>query len=338
MQIDARTLGSGQVVKSDVCIIGAGPAGTTLARELLGSGLRVAVLESGGTHFNRQADDLSVGEASGVLDQALNHVRARQLGGTANHWILKMADKRNGFRHATLDALDFEKRDYIPYSGWPITRAELDPYYARVHACCEIGPFEYGARHWVEAGAQPFDFGNGQLNSSVFTFGPTQCFTSDFPALFAKDPHIDVYLYATAVELLAAENGQSVQRARVRTLEGKDLYFEARFFVLAAGGFETPRLLLNSRSRHAQGIGNQNDVVGRYYVDHSLVSHGHFYPRDMNAIKRASRSTTCAWCGAAPCSASSRSRPRCSSVSAYAISVPCCFRNPRLTKSRPSTA
>jgi choline dehydrogenase-like flavoprotein len=178
------------------------------------------------------------------------------------------------------------KFDYLLFSGWPIKRDDLEPYYARVHELCEIGPFDYSAGCWASDGAQPFRFAPDTLTSSVFSFGPTQAFTADFPLRFAKDHDIDVYLFATAVELLPAEAGQILQRARVQTLDGNQIFFKAKYFVIAAGGFEGPRLLLNSRSRHEHGIGNQNDVVGRYYMDHSLVSHGHFYPRDMQALRQ----------------------------------------------------
>ncbi|MGF1642632.1 MAG: GMC oxidoreductase [Thiotrichales bacterium] len=274
------------MVKTDVCVIGAGPAGMTLAHEFLGKGLRVAVLESGGTKPEKQADDLSKGELGGVLDQALHDVHARQVGGTANHWIIKMADKRNGFRHTPLDAIDFEPRDHIPHSGWPITREQLDPYYGRVHQVCEIGACEYAADYWREAIASPLLDAGEALQSSVFTFGATHFFTHDWPDQFARSNEIDLYTHATVVELLTDDEGQQVTRAVVRVPGGNEILFEAQEFVIAAGGFDTARLLLSSNRRHPNGLGNQHDVVGRYYIDHGVVLHGYFYPSDPALMRK----------------------------------------------------
>ena len=48
MFVDFRTLGEKSRIEADLCIIGAGAAGITLAREFIGSGIQVCLLESGG--------------------------------------------------------------------------------------------------------------------------------------------------------------------------------------------------------------------------------------------------------------------------------------------------
>lgn len=286
MRIDARSLNNGAVVRVDVCVIGAGPAGMTFAHELAGMQHKVALLESGGNRPDRQADELSKGELSGILDQPLHDVHARQVGGTANHWIIKMADKRNGFRHAPLDPIDFESREHIPYSGWPIDRADLDPYYRRVHEACEIGPYDYTGAYWQDAHAPPLLDADETLESSVFTFGATNFFTHDWPNQFAQSDTVDLYTHATVVELLTDPNGLRVTQALVRVPGGNEIRFEATEFVIAAGGFDTARLLLNSNRHFAHGLGNQHDVVGRYYIDHGVVLHGYFYPDDLAIMRR----------------------------------------------------
>ena len=46
--IDARDLVSPARLEADVCIVGGGAAGITIASELLGSGLDICLVESGG--------------------------------------------------------------------------------------------------------------------------------------------------------------------------------------------------------------------------------------------------------------------------------------------------
>ena len=66
MQIDALTLAPDSVLNTDVCIVGAGAAGLTVARSLLGSGLKVLVLESGGFDFDPGITALGDGDNVGA--------------------------------------------------------------------------------------------------------------------------------------------------------------------------------------------------------------------------------------------------------------------------------
>jgi len=284
MQIDTRQLPDNQTISADVCIIGAGPAGLACANEFVGKGVRVALLESGGTREEKRAQQLSEGSISGCIDESPELTHLRQLGGTANHWIIKMSDKQYGFRYVPLNEIDFEKRAYVPNSGWPIRRSDLDAYYARAHQVARIGPYDYEPGRWETERFKRLSLDDNQVLTDVYTFGPTQVFTRELPKKFAQSAEIDTYLHATVTELLTDRDAAVVSRARVQTFEGKTIYFEAQQFVIASGGFGTPRLLLASRSQSEQGIGNAHDVVGRYYMDHSLVPSGDFYPHDPKSI------------------------------------------------------
>ncbi len=126
---DLRKLPPDSTITADVCLIGAGAAGITIARELAGSALRVCLVEGGGTQYEYQeSQELYAGDSVGA-PVGLVAGRLRFLGGTTNHW---------SGRCAPLDELDFQRRDWIPYSGWPIDRSELDPYYARA---CKVAGF-----------------------------------------------------------------------------------------------------------------------------------------------------------------------------------------------------
>ena len=284
MFTDTRTLADNETITADICIIGAGPAGTTLAREFLDSDLQVVLLESGGQSADSRIQRLSEGTLSGAADEPVDQTHLRQLGGTANHWIIKMSDKQFGYRYAPLNDIDFRQRDAIPNSGWPVSRADLDPYYSRAHEVGQIGPYQYAPGNWETEKFKPLRLDKERVVSDFFTFGPTLLFGRDFPRQFQQSGNIHVYIHATVVELLSSEHGETIEAALVRGFDGKQTLFKARQFIIACGGFQTPRLLLASQSRSAAGIGNQFDLVGRYYMDHSLVPSGNFFPHDPRII------------------------------------------------------
>jgi choline dehydrogenase-like flavoprotein len=286
MQIDARNLANNQTISTDICIIGAGPAGTTLAREFLETKTKISILESGGLSSDRKVQSLSEGSLSGEIYEPLEETHLRQLGGTANHWIIKMSDGQFGYRFTPLYEIDFEKRNDYPHSGWPITKKELDPYYARAHEVCEVGACDYSANYWTRTQGNPLDLPSQLVVNNVYMFAPTGKFIREFPSLVANSTNVDTYINATVVELISSKDGKRIEQALVRMFDGKEIYFKANHFVIAANALQTPRLLLNSKKYHPNGIGNQHDNVGRYYTDHALVPSGNFYPADKSVINK----------------------------------------------------
>ena len=139
MLIDLLKTPEATLPPSDVCIVGAGAAGITLARALVAQGRSVCLLESGGLDFEQATQDLYRGANVGMPYYDLDESRLRFFGGTVSIW---------GGRCALLDPIDFEKRDWVPHSGWPIDRSDLDPYYRRAHDLFELGPFAYEHDVW----------------------------------------------------------------------------------------------------------------------------------------------------------------------------------------------
>ena len=113
----------------DVCVIGAGPAGITLARALAAKGLDVALMEAGGLDYSDESQAFYAGEAVGVPNFPTDESRLRFLGGTSGHWEGKCR---------TLEAHDFEARPWVPLSGWPIGKADLDPYQPRAAEILDV--------------------------------------------------------------------------------------------------------------------------------------------------------------------------------------------------------
>lgn len=286
MKLNAEQLNENAMIESDVVVVGSGPAGITLAHDFIGSGLSVNVLESGGETQNYAAQKLSEGELSGHLYEALESTHIRQVGGTANHLILKMTDKQYGYRYTPMEEMDFEQRDCLPNSGWPISKADLDPYYARVQEKCEIGHYDYSAAYWNRGQFELLPLPEEKAENSVFMFGPTRKFNHDFPLEISNADNVNIYTNATVVELICADDGETVEKALVRLFDGKEIYFKAKQFIIAANALQTPRLLLSSRRYHPNGIGNQYDNVGRYYMDHTLLPSGNFFPYDAKYINK----------------------------------------------------
>jgi choline dehydrogenase-like flavoprotein len=191
-----------------------------------------------------------------------------------------------GVRYVPLDPIDFEKRDWLPHSGWPITKADLDPYYERAHAVGQSGRYDYEPSHWADAHAKPWDFAGGRLGSHMFHFGLRDVFVHEYRQQIIEAQHLTLYLNAAVVELETDETGQQVTHARVKQFDGREQRFRARRFILAVGGLETPRLLLLSNRVHKRGLGNQHDLVGRFLMDHPLVRSGYFVPPDRGVLRK----------------------------------------------------
>ena len=249
-----------RLIRTDVCIAGAGPAGITLARGLLRRGRSVCLLESGGEDFDERTQQLYAGENLGAPYYALSEARLRFFGGTLHIW---------GGRNCPLDDIDFERRPWIAHSGWPLTRAALDPWYEQVHADLGLGPFAYDQRCWAELGMpQPpwmrdrmdagfwrFDFGTGR-----FDLGRCE----DLRA----SPDVTILLHANLTRIAARSDATAVAGMEAISLGGRKVRIEAGSYVLACGGIENARLLLAANDVEKTGIGNSHDQVGRYFMEH----------------------------------------------------------------------
>lgn len=280
MLIDSRTLPANETIETEVCIVGAGPAGITLARELAGQSFRVCLLESGGLEVDAQTQSLC--EAETVVDtfpvQAPHDTRRRQFGGTSNAWAVKIGNQQIGVRHMPLSATDFEQRAWLPYSGWPFTRSHLEPFYERAQAVCQLGPFAYDAEAWKTAEAPSLPLIGSRLNTSMFQFGPRDIFSQEYRDEISRARNITTYLNANVVEIETDPTASMVTRVRVACLGGHSFWVAAKLFILATGGIENARLLLLSNQIQKTGLGNQNDLVGRFFMEHPMVGCGLFIP------------------------------------------------------------
>lgn len=282
MLVDARRVPKGETLETEVCIVGAGPAGIVLARELIGQDFRVCLLETGGFDFDPDIQALADGANDTIGDfyPGAIYMRQRQYGGTSHAWNIDMGHKKPGVRYVTLDPIDFEKRDWLPYSGWAITKKDLDPYYERAHKACKTGPCEYNVEYWQDEQAKPLPFQSDRVTNQMFHFGPREVFTHDYRKELVESNNVTLCIYATALELDTDELANTVTRVKVGCLDGNEFWVSAKFVILATGGIETARLMLLSDRVQKNGLGNQHDLVGRFLMDHPLLRSGMMVPFD----------------------------------------------------------
>lgn len=263
MFIDTRQVGDGKSLIVTVCIVGGGVAGLTIARELEKAGVDTCVLESGGFDADDATRDLYRGEASGVDYQFADGCRSRFLGGSSNCW---------GGWSRPLDRWDFERRDWIPHSGWPFGLDELTPYYDRAHKVLKLGPVNFDPQFWEQAigraDVRRLPLKSGRVRDTVSQFSPPVRFGKHYRNELKLARHVRVFLHANVTELVPDALGTRLSEVRVQTLDGKRMTVAARLFVLATGGIENARLLLASNRVMKHGVGNQHDLVGRYFMDH----------------------------------------------------------------------
>ena len=260
---DANRIENDALLQADVCVVGAGPAGIALTLALSEAGLTVLLLESGQFKEDAATQALYQGE---VADEAMHSppdkYRQRRLGGASAIW---------GGRCMPFDAIDFETRSQVPDSGWPLSYADLLPYYPRANALAEAGRFSYEADDALGPQAAPLI---GGFSSQILRTGGLERFScpTDFGRRYARRlelaPGVRLLLGANCTALRLQADGQALQTLEVATLAGKRFKVAPRATVLASGGLETARLLLASRDVSAAGVGNQHDVVGRYYMCH----------------------------------------------------------------------
>ncbi len=263
------TLDKGEALEADICIVGTGPAGATLMRELAGTRLRVIVVESGEADSASFADSLNEIENIGVartLDQTI--VRNRILGGTSLLW---------SGRCAYLDEIDYKERAWVPHSGWPFGPEEMAPYFARSAGHLGLGltgDFSHEGFWELARRARPAaPLDAKRLRPFFWQFsrlrGPQEPVRFGPRILSERNaPNLRVLTGATALHINTDAAASVLHSLEVAAHDDRRWTIKMRKLVLCAGGIENARLLLNSSRVCAQGVGNTHDVVGRFLMDH----------------------------------------------------------------------
>jgi len=283
--VDLRDIPAGETIAADLCIIGSGPAGATICRELDSPRLRIVVLESGGLERSADADSLNEIESIGrprVMDQWL--VRNRMLGGSSNTWT---------GRCAPFDRIDYEARDWVPHSGWPIKAEDLEPYLNRTAPYLGLGVGSGFSDHsfWKLFGqeAYPSEIDANLLVPFFWQFSKDDANRFDYmrfsKSLRSSVRNARVILNATVTNINTNPAGSAATSVDVLGQDGTLRVVSAPRIVLCAGGIENARLLLASRRACPAGLGNQRDLVGRFLMDHPRGRIGAFNVRNSEQLR-----------------------------------------------------
>jgi choline dehydrogenase-like flavoprotein len=271
MLVSAGEIGRNPLLQADLLVIGAGPAGLLLASQQAGLGRRIVVMESGGLEFARDVQLLNRGTIHGAPNHLPIHSRYRVYGGSTTRWAGQCVP---------LEPIDFESRPEMPHSGWPIGWSDIEPYYSRAASILGCNPVGFDAAAWEKRAGPLPPIANDEISAAAITFAKPLDIGQALRSTLEKSSDVTVVLGATVTAIETDEMMTAATGIRFATLDGSRGRCTARRVVLAAGGIENPRLLLDSTDRSGAGIGNGNDLVGRYFIDHPYLMPGWLEPSD----------------------------------------------------------
>ena len=329
----------------DFVVVGSGSAGGILAKELAEAGFSTVVLEQGpyreAHEFTHDEFDVFMmnglgGGPAAASDQTFRHDEtdeaqpsqfrppawyAKGVGGssvhfTANFWRLREIDFNERSVLGAIDGTNF--------ADWPISYAELEPYYTRVD--WEIGvsgapgpndsprsrPFPVppmpikSSGALLEKGAEAVGFTAQPAPLAILSKphnGRAACINCGYcmgfgcevgaksSTLAAMIPqalatgNCEVRPNCTAYHLQTGTDGR-VTEVQYIDAEGNEVGQKTRAVVLAANGAETPRLLLMSaNASQPDGLANSSGYVGRNLMFNSHATVFGVFERQLNDYK-----------------------------------------------------
>jgi choline dehydrogenase-like flavoprotein len=260
------TLPEGGETEVDVAIVGAGPVGVAIATRLMGRVGRIALVEAGGTQFRpaEASEFFTAEEISDPRHMPTNLYRRRMLGGTTSIW---------GGRCTPFDPEDFASSQERP--GWPIQYSEMKAHVGEALEFFDAGRPEYSATialpgHPVPLHATATDLVVDRIERWS---KPTDVWRK-FGAALASSRQVTVIHGATCKNVVTIGDGSRAAGLELTTPIVRSHKVLAPLIVLACAGLEVPRLLLASRGSRSCGLGNEHDLVGRFYMAH-LASDAH---------------------------------------------------------------
>lgn len=273
MIINADLYDSSVSLEADICILGAGVAGIVLAKELLPHFKNIALIESGDSSYSAETQSLYSPEIKPDLYPDPTTSRLRMLGGTSNHW-------ENGTE--PLDPIDFEKRDWIDNSGWPIKYSDVSDLYIKAAKYCGVGDDGYEVNTWTKSLNKKDLFSKSNLIESCIVkngIPPTRFFEKYGDDLISSN-NLTVYKNANVTDFHYEPESLKVKTITFESFKKIKHHISANLFIVCFGGIENARIMLELNSKYNNTLGNQNDNVGRYFMDHPTIRAAHLHPFD----------------------------------------------------------
>lgn len=271
----------GQVLRARVCVVGAGPAGLTVASRLAAGAVDVLLLEAADPEVPRERLETvrNVGMRYDLANQ-----RGRGVGGGARLWNVTAPVEGMHLRLREMDAQDFLPRPGVRDTGWPMTKEDLEPWYEAAWVLFGLPPVHDRPPAPPGPGGLPAaDRHDGE--ERLFGLGPARVFTERLPGALVASPHGRVVTGAVVTDIRTDRDLGTVSSLTCASPAGT-FVVEADEFVLAGGAVENARLLLSARSRHASGVGNASGHVGRWFMEHPHVESALVRPRDARLVRQ----------------------------------------------------
>ncbi len=259
---------------SDICIVGAGPAGITLAKEISkNESINISIIESGDLNFDSKNQKLNSGECLEFgnyphKNYSVSHARIRQFGGTSNVWA--------GWS-GPLEKNDFKERLWIDKSGWPISYQDLEEHYKKSQSILNLSEFIYDKTIYDY---YPKSYSNNYLkefNNVFWQFSkPPVKFNHKYFQHLKNKKNIKLFLKNTVTDLIKVDN----KIVEIISIKNSVKYkFKSKIFVLACGAIENAAILLNFiRKNPTDEFNNPN--VGKYFMEHPHCTIGYGYTKD----------------------------------------------------------
>lgn len=271
MLIDGKELDEQASFECDLCIVGGGVAGSVLATELVDSGIDIIILEAGEEFYDEEVQEAYRAESIPKHFDDPYSSRLRMLGGSSNHWENSTEE---------FDPIDFERRSWIPNSGWPISYDDVKPFYPKAGEYCNVGSAGFDGKTWKKA--LPFEDildDSSDLETSVTkTATYSTAFFDDHLSQIIDEKNIRVITRATLTDIIYSGESRNITSITFNSLPGRAHTVRAKLFVMGLGGIENTRLLLSFNEKYNNQIGNSGGNVGRYFMEHPTIRGLHFYP------------------------------------------------------------
>ncbi len=278
MLINGNELTQKKNDRADICIVGGGAAGIVLANELKDYPGKVILVEGGDVNYSGESQELYKAESKNDHFPDPMYSRLRFMGGSTNHWENNTAP---------FDPIDFDYRDWVKNSGWPISFDDLKAHYVRAQYYCGVNQDGYELDYWTKKlGFKDIWQGSDVCQSKIAKYAvmPSRFYANHGASLNVQE-NLTIYSNSNLVGISYSESSKQVDKINCVNHEGIELNIEAKSFVIGLGGIENARVLLDFNEHYNDKIGNQGGAVGCYFMEHPTVRALHLSSNEQQRFK-----------------------------------------------------
>ena len=239
-------------INYDICIVGAGAAGITLANKLSDNELKVILCEAGSEDYTEISQKNYIGKIKGDPYFDLDIARLRYLGGSTNHW--------NGMCRP-FEKIDFGRNYLGEQFIWPIKYDEILKYQKEA---CEILEIKDDFLINYES--------NEIVKKINFRNSPPVRFKDKYINKIKKSSNLTLFLNSNLIDLQGNDN--RILKAIFKNYKNDQISINAKKFIFAMGGIENSRYLLWFAEKYKSKYFDAECPIGKYWMEHPHFSLG----------------------------------------------------------------